>query len=148
MSNTNHDRFVMEENSLLIKKQVREQLVEVEKKYQVNLDMYRNKLAFKDLPDVLFADEVIQFITAGYYNGNNYMLVCTNKRILAMDKGMLYKLRLEEIPLNRIKSVSYRKKLLFAEMEIITTYATITIDQMYKDQVAHFAAAIEEQLQP
>ncbi|WP_042350680.1 PH domain-containing protein [Bacillus massiliigorillae] len=129
---------------MLNKKEVREQLVQIEKKYNVNLDMYRSKLAFKDLPAALYADEVMKFVTTGYYDGNTYMFVCTNKRILALDKGMLYKLRVEEIPMNKIQSVSFKKKLIFAEVNIVTDYAEIKIDQVYKDQVQFFAEAIKE----
>lgn len=132
------------ENHLLNKKEVREQLVTIEKKYNINLEMYRSKLAFKDLPVVLYADEVIKFITMGYYNRHTYMFVCTNKRIVALDKGMLSKLQVEEIPLNTIQEVSFKKKLIFGEVIIKTDYATINIDQVYKDQVQYFVESIKE----
>ena len=47
----------------------------------------------KELPSVLGADERVEQLAPGFYNGGIGLLVATNRRLIFLDKGMLYGLR-------------------------------------------------------
>ncbi len=58
------------------------------------------------------------YVTSGLYNNNTYLIVCTDLRLLFLDKGMIYGLKFHEFPFEKINSVSYKKGLLFGEIII------------------------------
>lgn len=122
--------------------EVQEQIRNIEKKYDVKLDTFGTKKEIKYLPEALYNNEVIEYLTSGFLDGSTWLLICTNIRILALDKGLIYGLKQQEIPLEKISSVSFKKKLMFAEVEIITSSSKIKIENIYKDQVENFVRAI------
>ena len=122
--------------------EVEAQIRNVEEKYGMKLDTFGTKKEVKYLPEALYDNEVINYLTSGFLDNGTWLLVCTNLRILALDKGMVFGLKQQEIPLEKISSVGFKKKLMFAEVEIVTSSSKIKIDNLYKEQVENFVRAI------
>lgn len=61
-------------------------------------DTFGTKKEIKALPEILNDDEVIQYATSGFVDGNTVLIVLTQKRILFIDKGLLYGIKSTEIP--------------------------------------------------
>ncbi|MHD0398327.1 PH domain-containing protein [Staphylococcus simulans] len=109
-------------------------------------DLFGTKKEVKELPLILKENELIMYVTSGFYDGNTYLIVCTDKRLLFLDKGMIYGLKFHEIPLNKINSVSYKKGLLFGTMLVYHGAASITIQNIDKKSVSIMANVIQEQI--
>lgn len=48
----------------------------------------------QELPTVLGVDEHIKALTSGLIDKKTWLIVCTNKRVLMLDKGIIYGLEL------------------------------------------------------
>lgn len=118
------------------------QIRNITEEYGIKIDTFGTRKEIKYLPEALYSNEVIKYITSGFCDGNTWLLVCTSLRILALDKGMMFGLKQKEIPLEKISSVNFKKGLMFAEVTIITSSARIKIEQLFKDKVENFVRTI------
>ncbi|MCC7667842.1 hypothetical protein CRI87_12145 [Liquorilactobacillus satsumensis] len=50
---------------------------------------------------------MINYATTGIVDNNTVLVVCTDSRVLFVDKGMLYGIKSSEIPLDMINGVAY-----------------------------------------
>ncbi|WP_294584879.1 PH domain-containing protein [uncultured Staphylococcus sp.] len=73
-------------------------------------DLFGTKKEVKELPLLLKENEKIMYATSGLFEGNTYLIICTDKRLLFLDKGMIYGLKFHEFPFDKINSVSYKKE--------------------------------------
>lgn len=94
------------------------------------------------LPEVLNAGETIQALTSGHYDGNTWLIVVTDKRLLFLDKGMVYGGRQVEIPLSQISASSSNTGLMFGEIGIATAGGSKTIGMIPKEDVAKVSQII------
>lgn len=44
----------------------------------------------KYLPNILRDDEEIYYVTSGRLQGNTWLITCTNKRLLFLDRGLFF----------------------------------------------------------
>ena len=95
-------------------------------------DTFGTKKEIKYLPEIMADDEVIQYATSGMVDGNTVLVVCTNERILFVDKGMIYGVKSNEIPLDMVNSVSYSKGMLLGKISVVNGAVTTEIDQVDK----------------
>ncbi|AUJ31082.1 MULTISPECIES: PH domain-containing protein [Liquorilactobacillus] len=70
-------------------------------------DTIGTRKEIKALPDLLADDEIINYATTGIVDNNTVLVVCTDSRVLFVDKGMLYGIKSSEIPLDMINGVAY-----------------------------------------
>lgn len=104
------------------------------------------KKEVKELPMILKDNENIMYGTSGLYNNNTYLIVCTDLRLLFLDKGMIYGLKFHEFPFEKINSVSYKKGFLFGEIIIHHGSSSISIGSISKNAVSRMAETIQEQI--
>lgn len=109
-------------------------------------DLFGTKKEVKELPMLLKEHEIIMYVTSGMYAGNTYLIVCTDLRLLFLDKGMIYGLKFHEFPFEKINSVSYKKGILLGEILIHHGSSSITINNIEKNSVAVMAETIQEQI--
>ena len=102
------------------------------------------KKEIKYLPEVLDEGEEIKAMTSGYYEGNTWLIVVTTRRVLFLDKGMIYGLKQMEMPLAQITSVSHKTGLMFGEIEIDTAGGKKKIETISKKDVIKVAAIISD----
>ena len=76
------------------------------------------KKEVKELTNIINDDEIITYATSGVYDGHTWLVVSTNKRIIFLDKGMLFGVNQIEIPLSKVNAVKYKKGLFIGEIEI------------------------------
>lgn len=110
-------------------------------------DDWGTRKEIAELPLILRKDETIKAMTSGLTDGNTWLIVCTNKRVLMLDKGMIYGLKLIDIPLDRINSISHSKGLIFGKISITDGATTRTIENISKDTVSFFADTVNEQVE-
>lgn len=88
-------------------------------------DLWGTKREVKELPKILNDNEIIKYGCSGFNNNNTVLCLCTNQRVLFLDKGLLYGIKSTEIPLDMVNGVSYEKGLIFGKIAI-TNGANVT----------------------
>lgn len=110
-------------------------------------DDWGTRKEIAELPAILGKDEHVKAMTSGITEGNTWLMVCTDKRVLMLDKGMLYGLRLIDIPLDRINSISQSKGLVCGEISITDGATTRTIENITNGTVSFFADTVNKEIQ-
>lgn len=107
---------------------------------------YQNftKKEIQYLPQVMIEGETIKALTSGLHNNNTWLIAATDRRILFLDKGMIYGLRQIEIPLKQITSVSHSTGLLAGTIKINTAGGLMQINNIAKKDATKVADIISE----
>jgi Bacterial PH domain/Short C-terminal domain len=100
----------------------------------------------KELPNILWEDEKLEKIVQGFYAKGNGVLVATNKRLVFIDKGLIYGLRVEDFPYDKISSIQYSTGMLLGKITIFTSGNKALIEQIDKAQVKLFAEYVRARI--
>ena len=106
-----------------------------------HLDNMSRILGFREikvLPDILWEDEVLERVVQGLYNNSIGILCATNKRLVFVDKGLIYGLRVEDFPHDKITSIQYETGLVFGKITIFASGNKVDIRQIEKKQAKEF----------
>ena len=106
--------------------------------------LFWTKKEIKYLPEVMKDDEHILYLTSGLMSGTTWLIVCTEERILLLDKGMLFGMKHTELPLDRVNSISYRTGLIFGSIEIWHGGAVMIIENCKKSTVKPFVKVVSD----
>lgn len=68
------------------------------------------------LPKVLGDGEEVLALTSGYLNGKTWLAVCTNRRVLLINRGMFFGLHQVQMNLDRIQSIDSSYSLVFGSI--------------------------------
>lgn len=93
---------------------------------------------FKALPDILWEDEALERVVQGQYNGGMGILCATNKRLVFIDKGLIYGLKVEDFPYDTITSIQYETGLVFGSIKIFASGNKSQIKNIDKKQAKDF----------
>lgn len=143
-----------------IKNLLNESTIESEKKNQrfeeIKIEIQNLKLdnistifgrkELDELPQILAPTEKIDNIIQGTYNNGQGILVSTNRRLLFVDKGLIYGLKVEDFPLDKISSIQYETGLLLAKVKVHTSGNIATIDNVHKESARKFAEFVRNKL--
>jgi hypothetical protein len=99
-----------------------------------------------ELSKIIQLDEEIFALVQGTYNGGQGILVATNIRMIFVDKGLLYGLKVEDFGFDKISSIQYEAGLIFSKIKIITSGNTATIGDIEKAQCLEFHGKIRAKL--
>lgn len=110
-------------------------------------DEWGTRKEIAELPLILKSEEQIKAMTSGLNDGNTWLIVCTNRRVIMMDKGMIYGLKLVDIPLDRINSITHTKGLLFGKIAITDGAKTRMIENISKNTVSFFADTVNNEIE-
>jgi len=100
----------------------------------------------KELPHVLWENELLEKLVQGFYNNGTGILVATDKRLIFMDKGLIYGLRVEDFPYDKITSIQYKTGLLLGEITIFASGNNATIQNIQKGDVKPFAEYVRARI--
>ena len=101
----------------------------------------------KSLPEVLREGETVKGLTSGFMDGNTWLIVCTERRIIFLDKGMLYGLKQKDTPLEKINSIEHKIGMIFGKITIRDAATEITIDNLQKAAVAPFLETVNSAIE-
>lgn len=96
------------------------------------------------LPQILDGDESIKAITSGLMNKTTWLAVCTNRRLLFINRGMFYGLRQVQLPLDRIQSLDHEFTILFGSIRVWDGASAFTISMVLKSSIVPFVKATQE----
>jgi hypothetical protein len=77
-------------------------------------------------------------------NNNTWLIALTDRRIIFLDKGMLWGVKQCVIPLNRVNAVSGQTGIFFGAIAITDGAKTRTIKNVYKPSVVRFTTLCQE----
>lgn len=102
-------------------------------------DQFFTKKELNYLPEVLQDGEEILAFTSGLMDGNTWLISLTDRRIIFLDKGMIYGLKQEAIPLNRVNAVSGSTGIIFGKLIITDGAKNREITNVWKKTVKLFS---------
>lgn len=133
-------------NALKIPKEIKKQLINA----QV-FDFWFNNKELKSLSDILDYKngEVIKYAASGIKEesgeSRTVLILCTNRRVIFLNKNMFFGGSSTDIPLNMINSVQLLTHLLLAEISITTGADTTVLKQLTKESAKIMAKTIKKQ---
>ncbi len=80
--------------------------------------IFYTKKEIKYLPNIMIEGERIRAITSGFSGSRTVLAVCTNRRLLFLDKGMFFGLRQWQLGLDRIQSIDGNYLLVFGNIRV------------------------------
>lgn len=101
----------------------------------------------KSLPDVLENGEEIRAISSGFVDGNTWLLVCTDRRIIFLDRGWLYGLKQIQMPLNRINSIDHEIGLAVGSISIWDGATRMTVGGILRSKVHYFVKVAKHSME-
>lgn len=107
-------------------------------------DTFGTKKEVKELPSILTDGENIIGLTSGFLNGNTWLIVVTPKRLLFLDKGMIFGLKQVEILVEKINSIEFKTGLLLGEIHVWDGSSKMVIKNIQKASVKPFAESINK----
>ncbi|KIA97507.1 hypothetical protein OA88_21210 [Flavobacterium sp. JRM] len=99
-----------------------------------------------ELPEILAQNEIIDNIAQGTYNNGLGILVSTNRRLLFIDKGMLYGLKVEDFALDKISSIQYETGLLLGAIKIHASGNIAKIENIEKSTARSFSEFVRDKI--
>ncbi len=105
---------------------------------------FGTKKEFFHLPEILNSGEHPVAIASGMMDGNTWLITLTNKRVIFLDKGMIFGVKQVDINLNNIVSVGGKTGLIFGEIMISTSGQNYTIKNVMKASVIPFTNLVNE----
>lgn len=121
----------------VIKQQLKEAGVE---------SLWGTKKEVKALPDIIdiSGGEKILYAANAFVATNSVLAVCTNKRVIFLDHGMVYGSKATDIPLDVINGVSYSKGLMLGSIAVTNGATTVQIENMQPYSTEKLAEAIKK----
>ena len=121
------------------KEYVEEQLAKLNSKKRLGVGK-----ELKHLHEVINKGENILGHTRGFYNGNTWLICITDRRIIFLDKGMIYGMKQAEIPLKNVSTVVYETGMLGGNLTITAGGSDKKIGKMRKQDVKDICNLISE----
>ncbi len=127
------------------KEELREKYKEIAEK--LGDDQFFTKKELDYLPEVLREGEQILAFTSGLMDGNTWLVTLTDKRIIFLDKGMIYGLEQTIINLDKVNSVSGKTGIIFGEIFIEDGAKERHIDNVWKKTVKNFTNMVQDAIE-
>ncbi|MFX3672849.1 MAG: PH domain-containing protein [Paenisporosarcina sp.] len=100
----------------------------------------------KELPNILWENENVEKLVSGFYAGGNGILVATNKRVLFVNKGLVYGLKVEDFPYTNISSIEYSTGMLLGKIKFYVSGNKAEIDNVDKKMTREFAEYVRARI--
>ena len=145
-SNPEIQKAAQKINKLSIPKEIKKQLIDA----QV-FDFWFNNKELKALSRILeYKDgEIIKYAASGYKEENNesrtVLILCTNRRVLFLNKNMFFGGDSTDIPLNMINSVQLTTHLVLADITIVNGANSTKLKSLSKVSAPILAKTIKNE---
>jgi len=106
--------------------------------------IFFTKKEIKYLPNVLREDENVKALSSGLVDGNTWLIVVSDQRLLFLDKGMLYGLKQMEMNYEKVSAVSHSMGLLLASLIVSTSGGIKKIDSIPKNDAPKISNLISD----
>jgi hypothetical protein len=116
---------------------------ELKKEYKriatlVGDDQFFTKKELNYLPQVLADGEQVLAFTSGFMDGNTWLITLTDRRIIFLDKGMIYGLKQTSINLDKVNAISGQTRMFLGSIKIEDGAKERLINNVWKKTVSKF----------
>ncbi|MEJ0009875.1 MAG: PH domain-containing protein [Alphaproteobacteria bacterium] len=80
-------------------------------------------------------------------NGHTWLLVCTSKRVLFLDRGFFYGLRQVQMNLDRIQAIESSTGLLFGAVRMWDSASSVTVSMILRSSLVPFVRTVQEAME-
>lgn len=101
-------------------------------------DQFFTKKELNYLPQILADGEQIIAFSSGLMDGDTWLITLTDRRIIFLDKGMIFGLKQTSINLDKINAISGQTGLIFGSIRIEDGAKERRITNVWKKTVARF----------
>lgn len=109
-----------------------------------SFDFFAVKKELFYLPQVLSSkNEEIEYVCSGMLDGHTWLIVCTNQRIIFLNKNMIYGMQQQNIPLEAVNAITFSQNLILGSISITNGAAVTTIDSINKMAAPIMASKIQ-----
>ncbi|MBC7100921.1 MAG: PH domain-containing protein [Methanobacteriales archaeon] len=137
-------KYLDKAEKILLAGEKQGELIELAKKWNVWIFGHRHDI--RALPEILRDDEKVERMATGFYEGGTGVIVATDQRILFVDKGRLFGLRVEEFPYDAITSVRYKKGLFTGSIKIYSGGNEAKIENVLPNEIDAFKKILESKI--
>ena len=96
------------------------------------------------LPKILVADERILALTSGFRNNRTWLCVCTNRRMIFLDRGMIWGLRQVQMNLDRVQAIESRYTIFFGSIRVWDGASAFEVGLVPKSSIAPFVRVTQD----
>ena len=107
-------------------------------------DRFGTKKELRYLPEILMDGEQVLAFASGTMDGNTWLIVLTERRVIFLDRGMLYGLKQAIIPINKINGISGETGMMFGKISINDGAVARVIKNVPKKSVRQFTNRLQE----
>ncbi len=124
---------------MLTLQQVKKQIADLPHRY-----IFYTHKEIRYLPKVLGEGENILALTSGYLDGRTWLAVCTNRRVLLINRGMFFGLRQQQMNLDRIQAIESSYTIFFGSIRIWDGASAIGINLVLKSSIMPFVKTTQD----
>jgi hypothetical protein len=110
-------------------------------------DQFFTKKELNHLPEILSTGEQVLAFTSGLMDGNTWLITLTDRRIIFLDKGMIYGLKQTSVDLDKVNSVSGQTGIFFGKITIEDGASSRLIDNVWKKTVVAFTNKVRDAIE-
>ena len=114
---------------------------------EIGDDQFFTKKELNHLPAVLADGEQVLAFTSGLMDGNTWLVSLTDRRIIFLDKGMIYGLKQTAIDLDKVNSISGQTGIIFGKIVIEDGASSRVIDNVWKKTVVAFTNKVRDAIE-
>lgn len=96
----------------------------------------------KELPHILRENEQIKNAATGILESSYCLLVVTDQRVILVDKGLLYGLKVHEIGYDKLSSIEYETGIIFGKLIFATAGSVMNVEKIGKQYITSLYESI------
>ncbi len=112
-----------------------------------NSYIFWTRKEIRALPQILDHDEPIKAFTSGFMNNATWIAVCTDRRIIFLNRGMIYGERQLMIPLERVQAIDHQSTIFFGSITVWDGASAFMLSMVLKSSILPFVKTTQEQMQ-
>lgn len=106
--------------------------------------IFYTKKEIRYLPKILAEGEPILALTSGMMNNRTWLAVCTSRRVIFLNRGMMFGLQQIQMGLDRIQSIDSSFSLVFGSIRVWDGSTSMEISLVLKASVGPFVKTVQE----
>lgn len=110
-------------------------------------DQFFTKKELNHLPQILGDGEQILAFTSGFMDSNTWLITLTDRRIIFLDKGLLYGLKQTTIDLDKVNAISGETGFVFGKIIIEDGAREREIKNVWKKTVVQFTNKVRDAIE-
>lgn len=109
--------------------------------------IFWTKKEIRALPEILEHGENIKAATSGFVDNATWLAICTDRRVIFLNRGMVYGLRQVQMPLDKIQSIDHEITIFFGSISVWDGASAFTINMVLGNSILPFVKTTQEQMQ-